>query len=111
MHTATPWHTSTSSLGIHTYIEASIGNGFLQEIASCGPTEGPEGSSGNAAFIVLAANAHDDLVAALNLVLSGLDSGSVKAKPIIDFSSKDAESLEMVSLASVIRAALAKATK
>lgn len=35
---------------------------MIQEIASCGPTEGPEGSSGNAEFIVRACNAYDDLM-------------------------------------------------
>jgi hypothetical protein len=54
-------------------------------------------------------NAYDDLVAALKLTLAGLNRGSVKSQPIIDFTDSAAESVPMVSLSSVIRAALTKA--
>ena len=63
----------------------------------------------NAALIVRAANAHDGLVEALKLVLSGLENGSIKSKPIIDLSGEIDANIPMMSLHSVIRAALAKA--
>jgi hypothetical protein len=66
-HTPTPWFVERSGLGIHRYISALIRPGILQEVASCGPTEGPEGSEGNAEFIVRACNAHAELVAALQM--------------------------------------------
>lgn len=72
-HTATPWHTTSSSMGVHTYVEARIGGGVVQEIASCGPTEGPEGSSGNAEFIVRACNSHESLLAACKAVDSEIE--------------------------------------
>jgi hypothetical protein len=67
-HTATPWIIASSSMGVHHYIEARIGGGLVQEIASCGPTDGPEGSSGNAEFIVTACNNHDAFVSVLERI-------------------------------------------
>ncbi len=72
-HTKTPWHVTRSSVGMHHYVEARIGGGLVQEIASCGPTEGPEGSEGNAEFIVRACNAHDELVAALQVLIRRIE--------------------------------------
>lgn len=60
-------------------------------------------------FIVRACNAHDALVKFAEFVLSGLKAGHIKSKPIIDFSNPDAENLEIQSLHSLARAALAKA--
>jgi hypothetical protein len=64
-HTPTPWFTQRDSWST-VYIEARIRPGTLQEIAACGPTEnGSDEQEANAAFIVRACNAHEQLVDAL----------------------------------------------
>lgn len=80
-HTALPWFATSTQLGVHTYIEARIGGGMVQEIASCGPTEGEEGSEGNAEFIVRACNAHDDLVYALRTMILAVNKESKERFP------------------------------
>lgn len=50
-----------------------------------------------------------DMQKTLQLVLSGLENGSIKSKPILDMGDENAESLPIVSLHSVIRAVLEKA--
>lgn len=62
-----------------------------------------------ASAIVRAVNCHDELVRVVKLVLAGLQSGSVKAKPLLDFSNPNAESLKLESLDEILIAAL-KAT-
>ena len=52
---------------------------------------------------------NQELLALARLLLRGLDSGSVKAKPIIEMDD-DAPMVQMQSLASIARAAIAKAT-
>lgn len=99
-HAATPWRVFNNGSPDSVDIDADD-NGLIVTVATVGKA--------NAEFIVRACNAHDELVKALKLTLSGLESGSVKSTPILDFSDENADSLPMVSLASVIRAALAKA--
>lgn len=73
VHTPTPWFAKRSGWST-VYIEARIRPGILQEVAACGPTEaGMEQQDANAAFIVRACNAHDQLVAALKAVTDVLD--------------------------------------
>ena len=50
-----------------------------------------------------------ELVSFVSFVLSGLNTGSIKAKPILDFRNEDANEVPIISLASMARAALAKA--
>ena len=52
---------------------------------------------------------NQELLALARLLLRGLDSGNVKAKPIIEMDD-DAPMVQMQSLASIARAAIAKAT-
>lgn len=106
-HTETPWRLMH---GLHgkpdglTIWEDKRPAKMIADVCTC-----HDEAQETAVFIVQACNAHDGLVKALQLTLSGLESGSVKSKPIIDFSDENAESLSMMSLASVIREALAKA--
>ena len=53
---------------------------------------------------------NQELLALARLLLRGLDSGNVKAKPIIIEMDDDAPMVQMQSLASIARAAIAKAT-
>ena len=50
-----------------------------------------------------------ELVSFVSFVLSGLNTGSIKAKPILDFRNEDANEIPIISLASMARVALAKA--
>lgn len=50
-----------------------------------------------------------ELVSFVSFVLSGLNTGSIKAKQILDFRNEDANEIPMISLASMARAALTKA--
>lgn len=51
-----------------------------------------------------------DLLKVAQLVLAGLTNGSVKSKPMLDFDAANDKEIPMVSLASILRAAIAKAT-
>ena len=50
-----------------------------------------------------------ELVSFVSFVLSGINTGSIKAKPILDFRNEDVNEIPMISLASMARAALTKA--
>lgn len=107
-HTATPWHCKRL-IGV-------VDRGFaLFRTKESGTTktthridDNGEFAKEDAEFIVRACNAYDDSMKALQLTLSGLESGNVKSKPIIDFGDENAENLPMMSLEQVIRAAIAK---
>jgi chromosome segregation ATPase len=62
-HTPGPWFTKRQGFST-VYVEARLRDGWIQEVAACGPTEaGAEQQEANAAFIVRACNAYDGLVA------------------------------------------------
>jgi hypothetical protein len=64
-HTPGPWFTKRQGFST-VYVEARLRDGWIQEVAACGPTEaGSEQQEANAEFIVRACNSHDQLVAAL----------------------------------------------
>jgi hypothetical protein len=89
-------------MGIHKYVEALIGSGMVQEVACCGPTDAPEQSDANAAFIVRACNSHHDLLNALECLLIGACAVGVP------HAGERAVLQEAVDIA---RAAIAKATQ
>lgn len=73
-HTPGPWFAKREGFST-VYIEARLRPGVLQEVAACGPTEaGQDQQEANAAFIVRACNANDQLVAALRSAESALAS-------------------------------------
>ena len=88
--------------GNHFFVQQDVGDAVPIDFARCDSEE-------DAAIIVRACNNYPALTSTLALVLAGLESGSVKSKPILDTSNPEAESYEMVSLASIIRAALTAA--
>lgn len=69
-HTPTPWRVFTATNGLYIGVGEPNGEGILD--AGFGVwREGPEAIA-NAAFIVKAVNAHDELVAALQALISNL---------------------------------------
>lgn len=72
-HSPTPWFAKRNGFST-VYIESRLRPGVLQEVAACGPTEaGIESQDANAAFIVRAANSHDQIVAALQRLVAAND--------------------------------------
>lgn len=70
-HTPGPWFTHREGFS-SVYIEARIGGGMLQEVASCGPTnEGSDQQEANARLIA----ASPDLLEALAEIVSAADGG------------------------------------
>lgn len=106
-HTATPWHRNIKPATKYPVIFAGQSTHIAQVVARGLPDEEVEA---NLEFIVRACNAHDEMLKTLLLVLAGLRNGNIKAKPIIDLSDMNAESVPMMSLAQVVEATLAKAT-
>ena len=63
-HTPGPWHTKREGFST-VYVEASLGNGWVQEVAACGPTAaGQDQQEANARLIAAA----PDLLEALESV-------------------------------------------
>lgn len=53
-HTPGPWHTKREGFST-VYVEASLGNGWVQEVAACGPTAaGQDQQEANALLIAAA---------------------------------------------------------
>ena len=63
-HTEGPWFVPTPTYRT-LYVEARVGNGMLQEVASCGPTAVPAQQAANAQLIAAA----PELLEALKLAL------------------------------------------
>jgi hypothetical protein len=95
-HTATPW--------------AASGNGIHVGMRCVATThaEPYEQRKVDAAFIVRAVNAHDDLVKIATLILRGIEGGHIQCASYFDFD-PSAEQIEFKSPADMLRAALIKA--
>ena len=69
LHTPGPWHTKRDGFST-VYVEASIGGGWIQEVAACGPTEkGSEQQEANAKLVAAA----PELLEALKRVVEWRD--------------------------------------
>lgn len=76
-HTPTPWQIGITLYPyVHFYGPSDVA-GFSVAIGSCVTSFGKENDEANAAFIVKACNAHDELVAALENVRSIISDGAM----------------------------------
>ena len=64
-HTPGPWFVPPPTYRT-LYVEARVGNGMLQEVAACGPTEDPAQQAANARLIAAAPELLDACKAALS---------------------------------------------
>lgn len=97
-HTSGPWRITGSKTK---YVEASIGNGRVQEVCAVGPTEADDGYGPTQAANARLIAAAPDLLEALQAVLSRIEKSEEWWMDCPDRGGFDAEA---------IRAAIAKAT-